>query len=196
MNLDALKDTPPWDWPQDTGKELLKFLRDRDSSQAERILAVELAGDYTVIDDNIAATLLSIVASSDETEDMRSTAAIALGPALEHADSFGFEDPDDILLSEKMIQDIQQLLRKLYLDADVPMDVRRSILEASVRAPQEWSQDAIRAAYTSPDAAWKLTAIFGMRFVQGRHAAPAIARGVSRLYLRVDRRRDARASRR
>ena len=53
------------------------------------------------------------------------------------------------------------------MDASVPEDVRRRILEASVRAPQDWHQDAIRAAYASDDDAWRLTAVFCMRFVRG-----------------------------
>jgi HEAT repeat protein len=40
-------------------------------------------------------------------------------------------------------------------------------LEASVRAPQEWHPDAIRAAYSSEDEAWRLTAVFCMRYVRG-----------------------------
>lgn len=167
MDLETLNDTPPWDWPQGTAKRLLEILRNRGGSQNERKLAAELAGDATVIDDEIGSALLSVVRSGDETEDMRTTAAIALGPALEHADTFEFEDPDDILLSERVFRDIQQSLRQLYLDADVPKDVRRSILEASIRAPQEWNRDAIRAAYASPEEEWKLTAVFGMRFVRG-----------------------------
>ena len=103
MNLDALKDTPPWDWPQGTGERLLEILRNRVSSQAERKLAAELAGDFTIIDDEIASALLSVVRSNDETEDMRNTAAVALGPALEHADSFGFEDPDGIRLEMNFV---------------------------------------------------------------------------------------------
>ncbi len=167
MNLDVLKDTPPWDWPQDTGKKLLEILRDITSSQAERKLAAELAGDFTIVDDEIGSALVALVGSSGETDDMRNAAAIALGPALEHAYSSGFEDPNNILLSEKNFHDIQQILHKLYLGPDVPTSVRRSVLEVSVRAPQQWSRDAIRAAYTSPDEAWTLTAVFGMRFVSG-----------------------------
>ena len=167
MDLETLYDTPPWDWPQGTAKRLLEILRNRGGRQNERILAAELAGDATVIDDEIGSALLSVVRSGDETEDMRTTAAIALGPALEHADSFGFEDPDDILLSEGVFRDIQKSLHQLYLDADVPKDVRRSILEASIRAPQEWNRDAIRAAYASPEEEWRLTAVFGLRFVAG-----------------------------
>jgi hypothetical protein len=82
MNLEALKDTPPWEWSQGAAKKLLEILRNRGGSRTERKLAAELAGDFTIIDDEIASALLSVVRSSDETEDMRNTAAVALGPAL------------------------------------------------------------------------------------------------------------------
>ena len=55
----------------------------------------------------------------------------------------------------------------LYFDAGVPKYVRRRILEAAVRAPQEWHRDAILAAYTSEDDQWKLTAVFCMSYVSG-----------------------------
>ena len=53
------------------------------------------------------------------------------------------------------------------MDEDVPKEVRRRIVEASVRAPQDWHQDAIRAAYSSDDENWKLTAVFSMRWIRG-----------------------------
>jgi hypothetical protein len=45
--------------------------------------------------------------------------------------------------------------------------VGRRILEASVRAPQTWHQDAIWHAYSSRDKEWILTAVFSMRWVRG-----------------------------
>ena len=72
MNLDALKDTPPWDWPQDTGKKLLEILRDITSSQEERKLAAELAGDFTIVDEDIADAAfeaLAMVGGVAELED-------------------------------------------------------------------------------------------------------------------------------
>jgi hypothetical protein len=45
--------------------------------------------------------------------------------------------------------------------------LRRRILEASVRAPETWHQDAIRDAYTSGDKEWMLTAVFSMCRVRG-----------------------------
>ena len=42
-------------------------------------------------------------------------------------------------------------------DSSIPKQVRRRILEASVRAPEDWHQNAIRAAYSSGDKDWMLT---------------------------------------
>jgi hypothetical protein len=53
------------------------------------------------------------------------------------------------------------------MDAIVPSSLRRQILEASVRAPQDWHQNAVRAAYYSGELEWKLTAVFCMRFIDG-----------------------------
>jgi hypothetical protein len=89
-----------------------------------------------------------------------------LGPVLEQADTDGFDDPDDVPISEDTFHKIQETLHMLYFDAGIAKEVRRRILEASVRARQKWHQDAIRAAYCSDDEDWKLTAVFSMRFVQ------------------------------
>jgi hypothetical protein len=56
---------------------------------------------------------------------------------------------------------------KLYLDNRTPKEVRRRILEASVRAPETRHQDAIKNAYSSGDKEWMLTAVFSMRRVLG-----------------------------
>ena len=111
--------------------------------------------------------LLSILRSGDKPEEVRGRAAISLGPVLEHVDTEGFADPDDLPITERTFHRIQESLRKLYMDANIPRDVRRRILEASVRAPQDWHPDSIRAAYASDDEVWKLTAVFCMRFVRG-----------------------------
>jgi hypothetical protein len=76
-------------------------------------------------------------------------------------------DEDEMPIAEATFRRIQSSLRKLYMDAGVPSDVRRRILEAAVRAPQDWHPEAIRAAYDSGDDAWRLTAVFCMRFVRG-----------------------------
>jgi hypothetical protein len=167
MNLRTLKDTPPWDWPEGTGKTLLDILRDDRPSESDLLLATELAGDFTVINAELVDALLSILRSGDKPETVRGTAAISLGPMLEHADTQGFEDADDLPITEPTFHRIQESLRRLYMDANVPKEVRRRILEASVRAPQDWHQDAVRAAYGSDDEVWRFTAVFCMRFVRG-----------------------------
>ena len=134
MNLRTLKDTPPWDWPEGTGKTLLDILRDDRPSESDLLLATELAGDFTVINDELVDALLSILRSGDRPEEVRGRAAISLGPVLEHADTEAFEDADDLPIAERTFHRIQESLRKLYMDASVPTDVRRRILEASVRA--------------------------------------------------------------
>jgi HEAT repeat protein len=166
MNLRTLKDIPPWDWPEGTGKMLLDILRNDRSSESDLLLATDLAGNFTVIDDELVAALLSILRSGGKSKTVRAQAAISLGPVLEHADMHGLDD-DAVPIAESTFRRIHESLRKLYMDADVPKEVRRRILEVSVRAPQEWHQDAVRAAYSSGDEAWKLTAVFCMRFVRG-----------------------------
>lgn len=167
MNLTTLKDTPPWEWPEGTAETLLDILRDDRGSESDLLLATELAGDFTVINAELVDALLSILSRGDTPEAVRGRAAISLGPVLEHADTEGFEDADDLPITERTFHRIQESLRKLYLDANVPKEVRRRILEASVHAPQDWHRDAIRAAYGSGDEVWRLTAVFCTRFVRG-----------------------------
>ncbi len=167
MDLKILNETPPWDWPEGASKMILAILEDDRADTSGRILAAELAGDFTVINDNLVDVLLSVLQSGEEPNELRGKAAISLGPVLEHADTDRFEDPDDVPISEATFHRIQNSLRQLYFDADVPKDVRRRVLEASARAPQGWHPDAVRAAYGSDDEDWQLTAVFLMRWVRG-----------------------------
>ena len=167
MDPRKLKKTPSWEWPEETGKTLLEILGDNGADPSDRILAVELAGDFSVINDELVEALLSILLSDSEPEELRATAAISLGPVLEHAYIEEFEDPDGVTISEGVFRQIQDSLHNLYMDTDVPEYVRRRIMEASVRAPQAWHQDAIGSAYSCGDEDWRLTAVFSMRWVDG-----------------------------
>jgi len=176
MDLKTLKNIPSWEWPEDAGETFLEILRDKQADESDRLIAAELAGDFTVINDELAEVLLAIVQDSGEPEKLRAKAAISFGAALEAADTYGFEDiegppglEDDLEtpITEKMFHRIQETLHGLYMDATVPKEVRRRVLEASVRAPQDWHRDAVRAAYSSDDEDWKLTAVFCMRFIRG-----------------------------
>jgi hypothetical protein len=77
----------------------------------------------------------SITEGRHEPENLRGQAVISLGPVLEQADTDGFENPGDVPIVQKTFVRIQETLFKLYMDGDVPKEVRRRILEASVRAP-------------------------------------------------------------
>ena len=141
---------------------------DSRANESDRLLAADLAGDLVAINDDLANALLAIVRSPGEPEQLRARAAISLGPVLEQTDIDGFEDPDDAPpITEPMFRHIQDSLQKLYADDSIPKQVRRRILEASVRAPETWHQNAIQAAYSSGDKDWMLTAVFAMRFVRG-----------------------------
>src|ERR1039457_6640857 len=167
MDLKTLRDSPPWEWPKNAGKMLLAILRDPDADAADRLLAAGLAGDFTVINDALAGALLSILRSAAEPPELRARAAISLGPALEQADIDEFDDPDASPISPQTFRAIKQSLRQLFLDSGVPDLVRRSILEAAVRAPQDWHTGAIRSAWSNRDREWKQTAVFCMGHVRG-----------------------------
>ncbi len=164
--LESLKDIPPWDWPENTGTLILHVLRDDQADASARLLAAELAGDFTVVNEELVEALLSVLRSDVAPEDLRSTAAIALGPVLEHADTDGFED-GDVPITERMFNTVRESLREIFADAAESKEVRRRVLEASVRAPEDWHPDAVRGAYLRDDEAWKLTAVFCMRFLRG-----------------------------
>ena len=167
MDFKTLQDTPPWDWPRDAGKRFQEILIDHRADESDRLVAAELAGDLTVINDELADSLTAIIRSPDEPERLRARAAIALGPVLEQAETDGFKDPDDAPITQRTFRHIQDSLQKLHFDNSIPKEVRRRILEASVRAPESWHQIAIRAAYSSGDKDWMLTAVFSMRWVRG-----------------------------
>jgi hypothetical protein len=167
MDLKTLQIIPPWDWPRDAGKTLQEILIDHQADESDRVIAADLAGNIVVINDELADSLLTIIRSPDEPTQLRSTAAIALGPVLELADTDGFEPPDDAPITERTFRNIQDSLQRLYFDDSIPKQVRRRILEASVRATETWHEDAIRAAYSSGDRDWVLTAVFSMRWVRG-----------------------------
>ena len=167
MDLKTVKETPPWDRPEDSAERFLEVLRDEQADESERLLAAELAGDFTAINDELADELLAIVCSGEEAKKLRARAAISLGPVLEYVDLEGFEDPSDVPITEHMFGRVQESLREVYMDADTPKKVRRSVLEAAIRAPRDWHQAAIRSAYSSADGDWKLTAVFCMGWVRG-----------------------------
>jgi hypothetical protein len=170
MDVEALSFIPPWEWPEEAGETLLRALRDDKATDPEqRLLAAEMASALMVMNDEIARTLLASLRDPAESEEMRGTAAIALGPTLEqlYLEIDDFEDDEERPVSPEVATAIQNTLREVYLDAEVPRDVRRRALEASIRYPADWHANAVRAAYYSGDPWWKLTAVFAMAHIKG-----------------------------
>jgi hypothetical protein len=171
MKLATLAAIPPWEWPVGTDGKLLEVLEDDEASDADRLLAAELAGDLSVTSDALVEALLATVGNPERSGEIRAKAAISLGPVLEEADIEGFAGDGDPPISETTFDHARESLRALYLDKGLGTPIRRRVLEASVRAPQDWHAEAIRTAYASRDDDWKLTAVFCMRFVAGFDAA-------------------------
>ncbi|MBN1288838.1 MAG: hypothetical protein JXA49_04285 [Actinobacteria bacterium] len=167
MDVNYLSEIPPWEWPTGTAEFLLGILRNKDAELSERMLAADVAGNYVVINDTLAAELLKIVADARESKELRAVAAVSFGPALEYSYVEGFDDPEDALITEVAFKRIQNVLHELYEDENVPKEVRRRILEGSVRAPQDWHRDAVSEAYSSEDEDWVLTAVFSMGYISG-----------------------------
>ncbi|HET9986827.1 MAG TPA: hypothetical protein VFQ38_24840 [Longimicrobiales bacterium] len=170
MDSRVLEHTPSWQWPEDAGAILLDVLEDANAPAADRAVAAELAGDIVVVNDELVAALLRIVSDAGQPDELRGQAAVALGPVLETGDIEGFDLSDplaDVPITEATFHRIQRTLRDLYHDASAPMEVRRRILEASVRAPEEWHAGAVRAAPHSNEPLWRLTAVFCMHYIKG-----------------------------
>ena len=167
MDLETLARLEPWNWPEEAGQLLLDALRDDGLAPAGRMIAVELAGNVVVVNDELVAELISVVADAEASHELRARAVIALGPALESSDTDGFDEDYGGPISERCFLETNETLRELFRVPEIPKEVRRRILEASVRAPQDWHREAIREAYASTDEDWKLTAVFGMEFVPG-----------------------------
>ncbi len=179
MTLQDLFDNPPWDWPENAAEILIAALADGSGDPKDRLGAVELAGELSVINDDLARALLTILRSAAETEELRASAAISLGPALEYMDDEVISglgelnqlgELDDLPISEQSAHKIQEVLHTCYLDTDLPTLVRRRCLEASVRAPQKWHPEALRAALAHDDQLWRLTAVFAMSWIKGFEA--------------------------
>jgi hypothetical protein len=119
------------------GKTFHKILTDARASQSDRLIAAKLAGDFTVINDTLVSALLAIIRSANEPDELRATAAISLGPVLEHGDTDGFDDPDDSPITRRTFRDIKDSLHTLFLDQSVPKEVRHRILEGvGTRSPK------------------------------------------------------------
>jgi uncharacterized protein (UPF0147 family) len=167
-DLTRLQNSPPWDWPKTAAETLTNILQDHRTPPVDRVIAAALAGNVVVMDDRMAQQLLNLLRDPNEPETLRAQAAISLGPALEDADTQGFDDEwAEPVITQPVFEQVQTTLRDIHLDPSLPKLVRRRALEAAVRAPQDWHTDAIREAHAASDPEWNLTAAFCMRWIRG-----------------------------
>ena len=122
MSPEILKGMPPWEWPESSDKVFLEILRDDQADPADRLIAAERGGASTVINGELAGVLLSIVHSGEASEDLRTKAALSLGPDLGQADMDLFSWPEDSPIIEETSRRIQEFCRKLYIDVQVPKE--------------------------------------------------------------------------
>ena len=167
MDIKTLYEEPPWDWPEDAARTIGQTLLNSRADEQERLMAAELAGNLVAINDDLAGVLLSTIANPADPEPVRAKAAISLGPVLEQGSITEFDDPEDVPIPQETFERIQQTLETLYADESFPKEVRRRILEASVRDPRDWHNPAILSAYNSGDRDWILSAVFSMGCVRG-----------------------------
>ncbi len=159
--------------PRDSLSEADQVLLDALVSDDDEVFA-EVADDlFALLDDTLALEIVGLLRKPQATE-RRRRLAYALGPVLEaaHDAQSTSADAQDALsgnqfmapspLTREGVIAVSDALEAIYRDATVPGDVRRAVLETAVRAPADWQEGAVRAAWGSEDEAWRLTAIFAM----------------------------------
>ncbi len=154
-----------WERPDNAKTSIREGLESPD--RAVRLTALELAAEE--MDPEIAAEAVRLF-EADPDPEVRGRAAIVLGPALEEmSQEEGWEGPElgELPLSTDLFHQIEERLEKAYRDTDEPKEVRRRALEAAIRSPRPWQQEAIRSAWASDDPEWRLTAVFCMGLVTG-----------------------------
>lgn len=171
VNLKDMLNEAPFSWPKGLDKEILRVLRDRNAPEDDRQAAAQLAGDYVVVNEQLLKTLIQILTDATESLELRQHAASAFGPALETMDLYDpeLDDPEleELPCTMDTFEKIKATLKAVFESPDTPDALRRSCLDASVRACQDWHPEAIRKAWQHPDTPWKHCAAFGMTYVKG-----------------------------
>ncbi|MCP4148468.1 MAG: hypothetical protein GY757_12045 [bacterium] len=165
--LNKLMKQEPWEWEEGAEDVICTVLTDKKVKVTDRLSAIMMASESVVINDRVGGILLDILEDPEELEEIRSKAPIALGPALEYGEVMEFDDPDDILFTEKMFKGVRERLRQFFQNLKNPEEVRRTLLEGAVRAPMEWHRKAVKDAYYTGSEPWRITAIFCMGFIRG-----------------------------
>lgn len=134
-----------------------------------RCRAAMMLGDLAVFNDQIGAALLACVRDAELPAEVRASAAVALGPALEQTELVGFDDLefDPPPLPEELFEQIQETFHELSQEPTQSALLRRRALEASVRAPEAWHRESVENAWKTNDCEWQTTAVFCMGYLPG-----------------------------
>jgi len=75
--------------PSRQAEKLVNVLRDEQAIESDHLIAKDMAGDFTVVNDELVEALLAILRNGEESKQVRARAAISLRPILEYADTEG-----------------------------------------------------------------------------------------------------------
>ncbi|HYD49168.1 MAG TPA: HEAT repeat domain-containing protein [Terriglobales bacterium] len=167
MKLNTLQQLPSYDWPEGVEEYLLEILQNPDADPEDLLIAADLAAEPVAMSEPLAQVLLAIVTDDNRPLELRAEALSAFGPVLELADIDDFTDPEEVPIAEATFDRVRQLVRQIHDDSKQPDMLRRRALEVSVRAPESWHAEAVRAAYGRKDDEWQLSAVFCMSYISG-----------------------------
>ena len=167
MDLKTLLDTPPWDWPRDAGRMFRKILIDQRAEESDRLVAAELAGDFTVINDDLADALLTIVCSADEPENCAPGRQFPLGQYWNRRTPMDSRIRMTYPLPSARFATSRTRWRSSTSITALPRKYGGEFWKHRCAPPRHGTRMRSRHAYSSGDKEWMLTAVFSMRWVRG-----------------------------
>ena len=165
MNLKTLEDTATLGLTQGCREDAARHPSADPPSESDLLLATSSRRVTSRSSTTSWSTRSYPSCGATNSEQVRGRAAIYLGPVLEHADTGGCEDTDDLPIAERTFHRDPGVAAQPLQKRQRPPRGRRRILEASVRARGSPPGCGPRP-YASDDEAWRLTAVFCMRFVR------------------------------
>jgi hypothetical protein len=159
-------DTPrPIDEFSEHNRKLVELLRGEDTK-----LIVDVLDEVGEVEDEVAEELFRLVRTPGH-DQLRVAAAIALGPTLE-ACELDLDENGQIELTygegpllQETYDRLVEGLHDVFHDTSNSTEVRRRVLESSIRSPKPWHVDAVREAWQSDTEEWRVTAVFAMGYL-------------------------------
>lgn len=161
------------EWPRDSDEILLEIINNNKISMRTRQEAIEFASDLAVVDLKVVRAFCTIIKNSEESYELRSSAISGLSDILaevsspEYQAEIKFVDPNEDIIKISDFDEVRQLLQQIFYNKHEIPEIKRRALEVSATLPDIWHSEAIKEAYADGDVAWRLTALYCMRFVDG-----------------------------